>query len=231
MGSTDIRVFIADDQQETLTSLSKFIHAAEGMHVVGTAADGGQLRRYFEQNGGDQVDVALIDIGMPIEDGLTVLRAIKEHYRDQIKLIAITGMRGRNYPAEAMFKRADGFIALNHSPAEIVQAIRRAHAGERVYLPDPGDPYQPEETPPPPPTLSPIEERILYLIGCRNYTSQQAALEMKLSQPNTERIRNLVMKKFGVTTAIELGKVVERLGFCLDYETRQKPSDRPSPTD
>ncbi|MDX1910521.1 MAG: response regulator transcription factor [Saprospiraceae bacterium] len=231
MGSTDIRVFIADDQQETLTSLSKFIHAAEGMHVVGTAADGGQLRRFFEQNGGDQVDVALIDIGMPIEDGLTVLRAIKERYRDQIKLIAITGMRGRNYPAEAMFKRADGFIAMYRSYEEIVDAIRQAHSGEKVYLPDPHDPYQPEVPPPPPPELSPMEERVLYLIGCRSYTNYQTAQEMKLSQPNMEKIRNIVMKKFGATNAVELGKVVERLGFCTDYETRHKLRDRPAPTD
>jgi two-component system response regulator DesR len=219
-GTTEIRVFIADDQPATLTALTEFINAANGMRVVATAVDGGQLRKYFEQGGGENIDVALIDIGMPIEDGLTVLRAIKEKYGDKIKLIAITGMRGRNYPAEAMFKRADGFIAMYRSYPEIVDAIRRAHAGERIYLPDPNEPQQPQEAPPPPPNLSPIEERILYLIGCQSYTNVQTSLEIGLTQPNMERIRKIVMKKFGVSTAIELGKVVERLGFCSDYEAR-----------
>lgn len=194
------------------------------MRVVGTATNGGELREYFKENK-DAVDVALIDIGMRIEDGLTVLSEIKENYKVKTKLIAITGMRGRNYPAEAFNKHADGFIAMYHDFNKITEAIREAHQGKRVYLPDPTDPHQPEEPPPPPPSLSPIEERLLYLIACKKMKNIQAARELNLSQPNTERIRSVIMHKLKATTAVELGAAVERLGFCAEYKKRNNLKD------
>lgn len=209
---TEIRVFIADDHEVTIQQLSEFINSASGMKVVGTATDGKAVERYFTQ-GKNGVDVALIDIGMPEMDGLTAVGRIKSKCKEALKVIVITGLHGRNYPAEAISKHADGFIAKSRSKDEFISAIERVHKGEVVYLPDLEDPSQPLELPERPPDLSPSEIRILSLI-LEGLTSVQIADAMQMGMPSVEKIRYNILHKLGVKNAAQLGVIAERYGLC-----------------
>lgn len=212
MEPTDIRVFIADDHEETIQKLSEFINAAPGMKVVGTAANGAALWEQFSA-GSNGVDVALVDIGMPEMDGLTAVGKIKAICQDTIKVIVITGLHGRNYPAEAISKHADGFIAKSRRKDEIIDAILRVHKGEMVYLPDPDDPAQPTVMPERPPDLSPNEMRILCLI-LEGLTSIEIADRVKMGVPSVDKIRRVMLHKFGVKNAAQLGAIAEKYGLC-----------------
>ncbi len=209
---TDIRVFLADDHGETIQKMSEFLNAAAGIEVVGTASNGTALLDYFKA-GNNGVDVALVDIGMPDIDGLTVVREIKDICKEGLKIIVITGLRGRDYPSEAINKQADGFIAKGRHKDEIIDAINRVFKGEIVYLPDPDDPAQPSELPKRLPTLSPIEKRILCLV-LEGLTSMEIAYKVMLGVPHVDKIRLGMMHKLGAKNAAQLGALAEKHGLC-----------------
>jgi DNA-binding NarL/FixJ family response regulator len=209
---TDIRVFIADDHSETVLKMSEFINAAEGMQVVGTAVDGNALWQYFSADH-HAVDIALVDIGMPGMDGITAVGKIKRNMETPVKVIVITGLHGRNYPAEAISHHADGFIAKSRHKDEIIEAINRVHKGELVYLPDLDDPSQPTVMPERPPELTPVESRILCLV-LEGQTSKEIAEEVTLSMPHVDKIRLNLMHKLGAKNAAQLGAVAEKYGLC-----------------
>lgn len=212
---TEIRVFIADEQQNVLDQLSEFINGASDMHVVGTAADGGQLLEHF-QSGKNGVDVALVDIGMPVMDGLTAVKKIKKICGDEVKLLVITGLRGRDYPTEAVSRDADGFVAKNRSKEEILGAIRDVHSSTAfVYLPDLSDPAHPQQAPKSLPELIPIEQRILCML-VKGMISKEIADETGLSVYNVDRIRRIVMHKLEAETPTMLGVIAEKYGLCRD---------------
>lgn len=209
---TDIRVFIADDHPETIGMMSEFINAASGMKVVGTASDGRALLQYFA-TGNNGVDVALVDIDMPkMIGGLEVVRKIKNVCQEKLKVIVMTGLRGRDYPMDAIRNYADGFVTKYRHKDEFIDAIIKVSKGEMVFLLDPGD-TAPAVVSESLPELTPTELRIVCLM-VNGFRNKEIADEIKLGEKNTEKIRGLVMKKLKVDTPAQLGALAEKHGLC-----------------
>jgi DNA-binding NarL/FixJ family response regulator len=208
---TDIRVFIADDHPWTIRQMSEFIHATDGMQVIGTASNGQEVVQYFA-NGNNGVDVALIDIGMPKMNGLSVLEWIKKSCPQNLKVILITGLNGVIFPAEAIRNQADGFIAKSRRKGEILDAIKRVYKGEIVILPEldgmesmnPPDDL-PEPAPGAHPGFSPLEIRIIRMAVKEGLTSKEIAIQTKFGAPYVDKIRLNLMAKLGAKNAAQLG--------------------------
>ena len=212
---TDIRVFIADEQIEVLNHLTDLVNAAGDMRVVGVAKDGGALYDYFK-SGQNGVDVALVDIGMPVMDGLTAVTKIKAICKDSLKMIVITGLSGRDYASESVGRHADGFITKYRQPFEILEAIREVyHHSTFVYKPDLSDPSHPTEAPEAPPQLIPIEQRILCMLT-QGAISKEISEATNLTVYNVDRIRRLVMIKLEAQNPTMLGVIAERFGICKE---------------
>lgn len=210
---TKIRVFIADEQRELVEQLTELINASPDMMVVGCAYDGGALLDYF-QNGNNGVDVALVDIGMPVKDGLTVTGEIKKICAKSLKVIVITSLNGRDYASEAVNKHADGFVAKIHRTEVIVDSIRQViHEKSFLYLPDPTDLTHPVKTPKRLPGLIPIELRVLTLL-IEGGKSKDIAEELGQTVYNVDRVRRVVMHKLGAENPVMLGAIAEKHGLC-----------------
>ena len=210
---TKINVFIADEQKELVEQLQQLINGAPDMQVVATASNGGDLVKYF-QSGKNGVDVALVDIGMPVMDGLTATAKIKKAYSKDLKVIIMTGLNGRDYPSEAVNKDADGFVAKFHSLETIVDAIRKVNQGtDFLYLPDPTDLAQPPETPKRLPGLIPIELRVLCML-VKGAKSKDIADLLDQTVYNVDRVRRIVMHKLGAENPVMLGAIAEKHGLC-----------------
>lgn len=210
---TKIAVFIADEQKDLVEQLAELINATDDMQVVGTAANGGELYEYF-RSGKNGVDLALVDIGMPVMDGLTATAKIKEICGDKLKVMIMTGMNGRDYPTEAINKDADGFVAKYHSHEVLVDAIRKVvHGNDFIYLRDPTDLVQPVITPKKLPGLIPIELRILCLL-VKGAISKDIATELGQTIYNVDRVRRIIMHKLGADTPVMLGVIAEKHGLC-----------------
>ena len=99
-----IRVMIADDQQPTRLGLSALLTLCPEVELIGEAADGLEAVQLAVER---RPDVVLMDMQMPVMDGLEATRRIKTH-KPEIKVIALT-MYGR-YKAQALAAGVDAFL-------------------------------------------------------------------------------------------------------------------------
>ena len=121
----NIRILIADDQNSIRQKLRLLIEPELDLEIVGTAADGQKAIASVESL---QPDVALIDIEMPVMNGLTATKIIRERFANT-KVIILSSYDDNEYIDKALKAGAKSYL-LKHTPAiEIVHAIRYVHLG------------------------------------------------------------------------------------------------------
>jgi len=125
------RVVIADDQALVRTGFTMILSAA-GIDVVGEAADGeaavAAVRRL-------QPDVALVDIRMPVMDGLEATRRILHDGPVHTRVLILTTFDLDQYVYAALTAGASGFLLKDVSPAHLVHAVRVVRDGDALLAP------------------------------------------------------------------------------------------------
>jgi DNA-binding NarL/FixJ family response regulator len=125
------RVLIADDQPLVRVGLRKILDFEPDVEVVGEAGDGEDAVR---QAGRSAPDVVLMDIRMPVLDGIEATRRITAAQPDTRVLILTTfGLDG--YVYESLRAGASGFMLKDAPPEEIVGAVRIVARGEALLAP------------------------------------------------------------------------------------------------
>ncbi|MGA6153810.1 response regulator [Stenotrophomonas sp. NPDC087984] len=127
-----IRVLLADDDPLVRTGLKMMLRGADDIEVVAEAADGAQAAAAVGEH---EPDVILMDIRMPVMDGLAATRALIRHGAKAPQVIVLTTFDERRLVLEAMRAGAAGFLAKHTAPEDIVAAVRRAARGEPVLSP------------------------------------------------------------------------------------------------
>ncbi|WP_052849410.1 response regulator [Streptomyces avicenniae] len=128
-----IRVVLADDQALLRSAFRVLVDSDPGMTVTGEAPDGAEALRVVREAG---ADVVLMDIRMPGMDGLAATRAISaDPTLADVKVVILTTFESDDYVAEALRAGASGFLGKGAEPAELLQAIRLAAAGESLLSP------------------------------------------------------------------------------------------------
>jgi DNA-binding NarL/FixJ family response regulator len=111
------RILIADDHPRSRNGLQALLATSPEVTVVGEAADGQEAVRLVEKT---QPDVVLMDIQMPVMDGLQATQQIKSHW-PEVKVIALT-MYGATRP-KALAAGVDGFLIKGCSAEELLGII------------------------------------------------------------------------------------------------------------
>ncbi len=128
-----IRVLVADDQALVRVGLKVLIEDQEDLELVGEAADG---RDAVELARRTRPDVVLMDIRMPVMDGLEALRAITaDPGLAGARVVMLTTFELDEYVFEALRSGASGFLIKDTEPFEILRAIRTVAAGESLLSP------------------------------------------------------------------------------------------------
>jgi len=123
-----IRIALADDQELVRTGFRLILQAEEGMEVVGEAEDG---RAAVELVRAEAPDVTLMDVRMPVLDGIEATRQVSGSTR----VLVLTTFDLDEVVFEAIRAGASGFL-LKTSPAdELVRAVRVVAAGESLLSP------------------------------------------------------------------------------------------------
>jgi DNA-binding NarL/FixJ family response regulator len=128
-----IRVLIADDQALVRAGFRALLDAQDGIDVVGEAADG---RQAVEMARALQPDVVLMDIRMPLLDGLAATREISFDRRlDAVRILILTTFELDEYVFEAIRSGAAGFLVKDTKPSDLIDAVRVVAGGEALLSP------------------------------------------------------------------------------------------------
>ncbi|MDT3439680.1 MULTISPECIES: response regulator transcription factor [unclassified Pseudofrankia] len=128
-----IRVVVADDQPLIRLGLRVLVETEDDLELVGEAEDG---RAAVELVRRARPDVALLDIRMPVLDGLAALREITDDPAlSHTRVVMVTTFELDEYVFEALRGGASGFVLKDSEPADLLRAIRVVAAGESLLSP------------------------------------------------------------------------------------------------
>lgn len=130
--SARLRVAVVDDQRLVREGFGLILGAQPDLEVVAQLEDGRQLLDFVRAD--PRVDVALVDIRMPVLDGLAATRALQAlpHAPD---VIVVTTFDRDEYVIDAIAAGARGFLLKRCSGAELVAAVRAVAAGDSILSP------------------------------------------------------------------------------------------------
>jgi DNA-binding NarL/FixJ family response regulator len=125
-----IRVLIVDDQELMRMGFRMVLDAQQDVEVVGEAADGEQA---VLQAGALRPDVVLMDVRMPVLDGVVATQRIAE--AGTAKVLVMTTFDLDEYALSALRGGASGFLLKDTPPDELLSALRSVHSGDAVVSP------------------------------------------------------------------------------------------------
>jgi DNA-binding NarL/FixJ family response regulator len=126
-----IRVLLADDHALVRRGLRLILECEDDVVVVGEAEDGGQVVTLTAEL---QPDVVLMDVQMPVVDGLEATRRIGA-LGVGARVLVLTTFERDDYLFEALRGGASGFLLKNCPPEELVRAVRVVAGGEALLAP------------------------------------------------------------------------------------------------
>jgi DNA-binding NarL/FixJ family response regulator len=205
-----IQVLLADDHEIVRQGL-KLLLEKEGIRVVAEAGDGRAAVRLANET---HPDVAILDLSMPLLNGLDAAREI---LRDATgtRAILLTMYREEPFILDALRSGVHGYVLKTQAGADLVQAIRDVCRGT-VYL-SPGisravvEAYRGHAEAPPDP-LSQREREVLQLVAEGRSTKQVAEL-LSISVKTAESHRSRIMHKLGVHQVASLVRYAVRRGL------------------
>lgn len=195
-----IRVLIVDDDLFVRETLAEFVGTAADLELVGTCADGAEAVIKARR---ECPDVVLMDLRMPVVDGLTATREILEIW-PQTKVIALTSLDDGKAFHEMFAIGAAGFLVKTTRPHALVEAIRAAHSGMAVA---PADFINRWNARPPGAENAPVltaRERYVLNALAEGQTNVQISRDLFVSASTIKSIVAALMHKFEVSNRSSL---------------------------
>lgn len=126
-----VRLLIVDDDPLVRAGLALMLGGAEDIDIVGEGADGSEAAELVDRL---RPDVVLMDIRMPVMDGLTATEALRSR-PDAPEVVVLTTFHADEQVLRAIRAGAAGFVLKDTPPAQIVDSVRRVAAGDPVLSP------------------------------------------------------------------------------------------------
>jgi len=123
-------ILLADDHQIVLDGLRLSLERDESLHVIGEVYDGGQVMQFLENTA--NVDLVILDINMPVLDGLQVAKRIKSEFYE-VKVLVLTMYKTATYITNLIKIGVEGYVLKNCSADEFICAINTVMNGEMYY--------------------------------------------------------------------------------------------------
>lgn len=189
-----IRVLVVDDQRLVRAGLCTLLGATGDIRVVAEAADGVEgvsLARTVEP------DVVLMDLSMPVLDGVGATRRILAE-RPEMRVIALTTFSDRRRVADVTAAGAIGYLLKDCSPEELRSAVRSAAAGHSPFDPRVAGALLPGRMPSVAQDLSGREIEVLRL-AAEGMANKQIARRLGISNSTVKVHLANVFRRIGVT--------------------------------
>jgi two-component system, NarL family, response regulator LiaR len=213
-----IQVLIADDHTMVRRGLKILLEQSPGIKVVGEAANGLQAIEYVSRL---KPDVVLMDLVMPVMNGMEATQRILAIYPDQ-RIIVLTASFDAERFIQAIKAGAQGYFVKDLSPEELVRAIQNVHQGRpefdsrfvreiirRARMED-----QPSQLPG---QLSAKELGILHLLS-HGMTDQEIARELSVSEVTVRTHISRIVRKLGLKNRVQVVLYGLRAGLVPEGE-------------
>jgi len=202
----EIRLVLADDHAVVRSGLRMLLDAEEGLSVVAEAGEVDTAKRMVAAH---RPDVLILDLNMP---GPASLPAIPE-LSQRTAVVVLTMQNDPAFAREALQAGARGYVLKDSANAELVEAVRRAAAGETYLAPRLGALLAATPAAPsgPPDNLTPRELEVLRLIAL-GHTNSEVGKQLYLSIRTVESHRAHIQQKLRRTTRAELVR------YALDHD-------------
>jgi len=210
--SPKIRIFIADDHPIVRQGLRRIVEADAGMVISGEAAGAAALLAALETAA---TDLVLLDVSMPGGLFIETLKELRTRH-PTIRVLALSVHPEDEWAVRALRAGASGYLTKDHSPDQLLEAIRRVYRGGKYVSPtlaeqlakqlDVGGQRPPHEL------LSDREFEVMRRLGS-GLTVSQIAGELALSAKTVSTYRTRILEKMAVATNADLVRYAARYGL------------------
>jgi NarL family two-component system response regulator LiaR len=204
-----IRVMIVDDHRRVHQALAEMFDFIDDVTLVAQANNGAEAVALCEQH---EIDLILMDIVMPVMDGLEATKAILGKH-PEMKILALSSFKDHETVHKMLHEGAIGYILKESSVDDLAHTIRVAYEGQRILSPEVMQSLL--ETPPPTSVdfdLSPREIEVLKSLAEGN-TNNEIAHHLSISVSTVKfHIANIITK-MGVSSRAEALVLATRHNF------------------
>lgn len=188
-----IRVLVVDDHAVVRDGLELLLERFEPVTCVGTAADGAEA---VARTAALAPDVVLMDLSMPVLDGIEATRAILAA-RPDTRIVALTSFADRDRVNEVLGAGAIGYLLKDSEPDAVVAAVRAAAAGQVPLDPRVAGILLPRALSDPAAALSGREREVLTLVA-RGLANKQIGRQLGISERTVKAHLGSVFRQLGV---------------------------------
>jgi DNA-binding NarL/FixJ family response regulator len=204
-----IRLLIADDHAVVRTGLRHLVATFGGVELVGAAANGDEAVALSAEH---RPDVVLMDLEMPVLDGIEATRRIVEA-EPGVAVVVLTSFSDREQILRALDAGAVGYLLKDAEPAELERAVRAAARGEAPLDPRAGRALlQDRASGSPLDGLSEREREVLAMVA-RGLPNKLIARELAISEKTVKAHLTSVYRTIGVTDRTQAALWAERHGL------------------
>ena len=213
--SNKVRVLLAEDHVLVREGLRRLIDEQDDMEVIAEASDGAEAVRLCAEM---RPTVALVDISMPVVDGVRVTAELSEQC-PEVRTIALTRHDDYSFVTKVLTAGASGYVLKQNASTELARAVRAVVSGER-YIdasvrarhPDSPAPARPRHPAVALQPLSPLEEQVLRLVA-QSFSNQEIATRLGLDVAAIAEQKTATMRRLGLLSRLDAIRYASEAGW------------------
>lgn len=186
---TPIRVLVADDHAVVRAGLIAILEAVPDLRVVAEAGDGEQAVKAFAEH---RPDVAVLDLRMPVLDGLGALVMLRREF-PAARAILLTTYDDEEDVYRGLEAGAAGYLLKDAAPAELVESVRKVFAGRKAISPQ-------------------VAERLAGRVTSRELSDREREVLVLVAEGRSNK---QIAKALGIadgTVKVHVASIMEKLG-------------------
>jgi len=190
-----VKILVADDHTIVCTGLTALLKTVSDFSVVGSAKDGAEAIALAVER---QPDVVVMDILMPVMDGVEATQRIREK-APHVQVLVLTSVGTAESIARALEAGAIGAVMKDAPNESLIEAIRSVARGERAVAEDIQNMMDSE---PPLPELTPRQQDVL-LSMARGLSNKDISKQLSICEDRVKQHRDAIFSKLGAANRTE----------------------------